>query len=171
MSSLRGISVAVVIAAACVATAAGGLGAQTCSISSTARGPLSCSVATTVRMNVRIPSMVGVTMRSTGGPVAAAGPAVLAGLSVKTNRSYAVQLSRAPMDSADSIASASSRQSGVIWSTPTARAPLGEMPTQIDGLSGSTSGPNAIQVAFARDSQPDGAPLNPIRLLLTVVAP
>lgn len=171
MSSHRRITIAVVIAAACIATQGGAIGAQACVINSTAKGPLSCSVTTTVRMNVRIPSMVGVTMIATGSPAIADGPVVHAGLSVKTNRSYAVQISRAPMDSTDSFASAASRPLRVTWATPAGHAQLGDTPAQIDGLSEPRAGHEAIPVAFALERQPDVSLLDPIRLLLTVVAP
>jgi hypothetical protein len=167
MSSLRVISLAV--AAACLGGAGAGVGAQTCSISSTARGPLSCSVPTTLRMTVRIPSMVGVTM-TTDAPAIAAGRTIRAGLSVRTNRSYALQISRAPMDSVDSTASPS-RRLRVSWSTAVASAELADRPTQIDALGRASAGEHAMHVTFGRDAQSDVAPLDPIRLLMTVVAP
>jgi len=168
MFSLRGISVMVI--AGCIGTAAATAGAQTCSISSTARGPLSCSVTTTVRMTMHIPSMVGVTMTS-DSPALAAGATIRAGLNVRTNRSYALQISRAPMDSADSRWSDASHPSRVTWSTSLASAELAERPTQIDAFSEAAIGQDAIQLAFARDPNSDVAQLDPIRLLLTVVAP
>jgi hypothetical protein len=168
MSSFRVICVAV--AAACLGGAGASVGAQTCSISSTARGPLSCSVTTTMRMTVRIPSLVGVTM-TTDAPAIAAGRSIRAGLSVRTNRSYALQISRAPMDSVDSFAVAASHQRPVTWSTSIASAELADQPTQIDALSAPATGQTPIRVAFARDAQSATAPVDPIRLLLTIVAP
>jgi hypothetical protein len=168
MSSLRVISL--VVAVVCLGGAGASVGAQTCSISSTARGPLSCSVTTTMRMTVRIPSMVGVTM-TTDAPAVAVGRTIRAGLSVRTNRSYALQISRAPMDSVDSFAVAGSYQRPITWSTPVASAELADRPTQIDALGAPATGQTPIHVAFARDAQSDVAPVDPIRLLLTIVAP
>jgi len=168
MFSLRGISSVVI--AGCIGTAGAAAGAQSCSISSTARGPLSCSVTTTVRMTVHIPSMVGVTM-TTNTPSIAAGTTIRAGLDVRANRSYALQISRAPMDSADLLGSEPSHPPRVTWSSPLASAELAERPTQIDAFSGSPVSQDGIELAFARDTRSGIAPLDPIRLLLTVVAP
>jgi len=56
--------IATVGTAACLVITSAKAYAQTCSISSTARGPLSCSVTTSVHMSVRIPALVGVTVTS-----------------------------------------------------------------------------------------------------------
>ena len=168
MSSSRAIAVAV-ITAACTVVARGSAGAQACSISSTAPGPLSCSVWTTVRMTVRIPAMVGVTVTSSQSTVAGAG--VRAGLSVKTNRSYALQISRAPMDSANALPPVSSAAPKVEWATAGHRTELDDTPTQIDARMGPADGRAPVDVAFASPQTLGAAQLDPIRLLLTVVAP
>ena len=111
--------------------------------------------------------MVGVTM-TTDAPAVAVGRTIRAGLSVRTNRSYALQISRAPVDS---FAVAGSYQRPITWSTPVASAELADRPTQIDALGAPATGQTPIHVAFARDAQSDVAPVDPIRLLLTIVAP
>jgi hypothetical protein len=162
-SSFRVIAAAVVNATACVVLAHGDAAAQTCSISSTAPGPLSCSVTTTVHMSLRIPSMVGVTMTSPAASLQTS-PVVRAGLAVKTNRSYSVQIASAH----DAPAGSAPR---VTWATAAERASLDEMPTQIDAYDGPSDDRTPIEVAFARESRHDVSPLDPIRLILTVVAP
>jgi hypothetical protein len=169
-SSFRVIAAAVVNATACVVLAHGDAAAQTCSISSTAPGPLSCSVTTTMHMSLRIPSMVGVTMTS---PAASSqtSPVVRAGLSVKTNRSYSVQIASAPDVPAGPPGSTAGSAPRVTWATAGERAPLDENPTQIDAYDGPSDDRTPIEVAFARESRRDVSPLDPIRLILTVVAP
>lgn len=172
-TSFRAIAAAVVHATACVLLAHGNAAAQTCSISSTARGSLSCSVTTTVHMNLRVPAMVGVSMTS---PAASSpmSPVVRANLNVKTNRSYSVQIASAPaITSSESsgAVTAPAPLSRVMWATAGERASLDETPTQIDTNDGPSDDGSPIQVAFARESRRDVSPLEPIRLVLTVVAP
>lgn len=169
-SSFRAIVVAVVNATACVVLTHRDVAAQTCSISSAAPGPLSCSVTTTVHMSLRIPAMVGVTMTS---PVASPqmSPVVHAALSVKTNRSYSVQIASAPMIETDETVATASPGPRVTWATTAERASLGETPTEIDAYDGPSDERTPIQVVFARESRRDVSPLDPIRLVLTVVAP
>ena len=82
--------IAAVSMAACLVITSAKADAQTCSIASTTRGPLSCSVTTNVHMSVRIPALVGVTVTSLDSLALASGSVVRAGLAVKTNRSYAL---------------------------------------------------------------------------------
>jgi hypothetical protein len=169
MSAFRAI-VAVVNATACIVIARGNARAQTCSISSTARGSLSCSVTTTVRMGLRVPSLVGVTVTSAAAGVQPSGSSIRAGLSVKTNRSYSLQIARAPLDSSDQGAP-SEAASDVTWSTGGNRASLDETPTQIDAAGGPSDDRAPVEVAFARPPRGAVALLEPIRLTLTIVAP
>jgi len=89
-------------------------------------------------------------------------PVVRAGITVKTNRSYSLQV-------AGAAGSASAEH--VTWSTVGDRAPLDETPTQIDTYEGPLADREPIQVAFTRDSRRDVSAPDPIRLILTVVAP
>jgi len=124
-----------------------------------------------VRMSLRIPSLVGVAVTLADSDTQSARAAVRAGFSVKTNRSYALQIARAPIDSVGPIAVTRSALPRVVWSTATNRAPLGDAPTQIDarGSPGDAEGP--VQVAFASEPGRGVAALDAIRLTLTVVAP
>jgi hypothetical protein len=170
MSSFRAIVAAVINATACVVLVSGSAGAQTCSINSSAPGPLSCSVTTSVRMALRIPALVGVTVTSADDAVWAA-PVVHAGVKVKTNRSYALQIASAPIDPTDPTASTAKVQPSVVWSTAGSRALLSETPTQLDAYGEPTWDRDPVQVAFARPSQRGAKVLDPIRLILTIVAP
>jgi hypothetical protein len=169
MSPFRAI-VTVVNATACIVIACGTAGAQTCSISSTARGSLSCSVTTTVRMSLRIPALVGVTVTPAAAGIQAQGSSVRAGVRVKTNRSYALQIARALVDSSDQTAR-SEAASDITWSTDGNRASLDETPTQIDAAGGPSDDRAPVEVAFARPPRRDVALPDPIRLTLTIVAP
>ena len=172
-TSFRAIAAAVVHATACVLLTHGDAQAQSCSISSAARGSLSCSVTTTVHMNLRIPAMVGVSMTSPA-PSSTMSPVVRANLRVKTNRSYSVQIASAPAitpSESSGAVTAPAPLSRVMWATAGERASLDETPTQIDTNDGPSDDGSPIQVAFARELRRDVSPLEPIRLVLTVVAP
>ena len=145
--------------------------AQSCSVASSARGPVSCSVMTSVTMSIRVPSLVGVTLTSpTVAPEAADG-VIHAGVRVKTNRSYALQIARAPMDPTELVVGTSAGPIGVIWSTAVAAAPLGDTPLQFDASAEGTADQAPVQVSFARPGDSSVPVLEPIRLILTVVAP
>ena len=162
--------IATVGTAACLVITSAKAYAQTCSISSTARGPLSCSVTTSVHMSVRIPALVGVTVTSSDRSDSASGSVVRAGLEVKTNRSYALQIARAPIDQAIR-ASATPDAPPVSWATDEHRASLNDTPAQIDAAGGPSDDREPVQVAFARPPAGDVPSADPIRLILTIVAP
>jgi hypothetical protein len=170
MPSLRAIAV-IISATACVLLARGSAEAQSCSINSNAPGPLSCSVTSSMRMTLRIPSLVGVTVTSADDPARAASPVVHAGVKVTTNRSYALQIASVPIETADPTGSTAKVQPQVFWSTVGGQAPLSETPTQLDTFAEPTRDREPVQVAFARASQNGARPLEPIRLILTIVAP
>jgi len=162
--------IATVGTAACLVITSAKAYAQTCSISSTARGPLSCSVTTSVHMSVRIPALVGVTVTSSDRSDSASGSVVRAGLEVKTNRSYALQIARAPIDQAIR-ASATPDAPPVSWATDENRASLNDTPAQIDAAGGPSDDREPVQVAFARKPAGDVPSADPIRLILTIIAP
>jgi hypothetical protein len=169
MSPFRAI-LAVVSATACTVIAFGTAGAQTCSISSTARGSLSCSVTTTVRIGLRIPALVGVTVTSPATGVQASASVVRMGLSVKANRSYALQIATAPIDPSSETAPFDAG-SPVTWSMDGSPAQLDETPAQVDAAGGPSEDRGPVEVAFARPPLSGVPSLDPIRLILTVVAP
>ena len=113
--------------------------------------------------------MVGVTVTSSQSTVAGAG--VRAGLSVKTNRSYALQISRAPMDSTNVVPTVSSAAPKVEWATAGHRMELDDTPTQVDARSRPAEDRAPVDVAFASAQRLGVGQLEPIRLLLTVIAP
>ena len=171
MSRIRAI-VSVATASAFLVIASGNARAQTCSISSMARGSVSCSVTSTVQMGLRIPALVGVTLTPATGVVRAPGSAVgvRARLRVKTNRSYALQIASAPAIPGGR-ASASGSSSGIIWATKASHASLDETPTQIDAAGGPSDDRESVQVAFVGLALGDVPSDDPIRLILTIVAP
>jgi hypothetical protein len=171
MPSFRATVAAVIYAAVCVLIARGSAQAQTCSISSSARGPLSCSVTTSVRMTLRMPALVGVTVTSPDDAVRPRGAIVHADIRVKTNRSYALQIASAPVGPADQIARTSGAALPVVWSTPVIQAPLNETPTQLDAYGEPTEDRDPVHVVFARPPRSGIPALDPIRLVLTIVAP
>jgi hypothetical protein len=59
----------------------------------------------------------------------------------------------------------------VFWSTVGGQAPLSETPTQLDTFAEPTRDREPVQVAFARASQNGDQTLDPVRLILTIVAP
>jgi hypothetical protein len=162
--------IAAVSTAACLVITSAKADAQTCSIASTTRGPLSCSVTTNVHMSVRIPALVGVTVTSLDSLALASGSVVRAGLAVKTNRSYALQIARAPIDPVIR-ASASPDAPPVSWATDEHRASLNDTPAQIDAAGGPSDDREPVQVAFARSPAGDVPSADPIRLILTIIAP
>jgi hypothetical protein len=170
MSSFRAIAAAI-NAAACVLLACGSAEAQTCSINSRVPGPLSCSVTTSVRMTLRIPALVAVTVITADDAARSAVPVVHAGVRVATNRSFALQVASAPIEPTDPTESTAKVQPPVVWSTARSEAPLSETPTQLDAYAEATRDRDPVQVAFARTSQNGAAVLDPIRLILTIVAP
>lgn len=170
MSSLRSIAV-VIGATACVLLARGSAEAQSCSINSNAPGPLSCSVTSSMRMTLRIPSLVGVTVTSADDPARAASPVVHAGVKVTTNRSYALQIASVPIETTVSTGSSARVKPPVFWSTGRGQAVLSETPTQLDAFAEPTRDREPVQVAFARASQNGARALDPVRLILTIVAP
>jgi hypothetical protein len=171
MSRIRAI-VSVATASAFLVIAGATARAQTCSISSTARGSVSCSVTSTVQMGLRIPALVGVTVTPVSGAVRAPGSAVgvRARLRVKTNRSYALQIASAPAIPGGRT-SALRSSPGVIWATKAHHASLDETPTQIDAAGGPSDDREPLQVAFVGPAQSDVSSDVPIRLILTIVAP
>jgi len=162
--------IATVSTAACLVITSAKAYAQTCSIISTVPGPLSCSVTTNVHLNVRIPALVGVTVTSSDRSASLSGSVVRAGLAVKTNRSYALQIARAPIDQAIR-ASATPDAPPVSWATDEDRASLNDTPAQIDAAGGPSDDREPVQVAFARSPAGDVPSADPIRLILTIVAP
>ena len=162
--------IATVSTAACLVITSAKAYAQTCSISSTVRGPLSCSVTTNVHLSVRIPALVGVTVTSSDRSASLSGSVVRAGLAVKTNRSYALQIARAPIDQVIR-ASATPDVPPVSWATDEDRASLNDTPAQIDAAGGPSDDREPVQVAFARSPAGDVPSADPIRLILTIVAP
>jgi hypothetical protein len=171
MSSVRLIVVTVVNATACILIARGSAEAQTCSINSTVPGPVSCSVTSNVRMTLRIPALVGVTVTSLDAGDQGSSAVVHAGLTVKTNRAYALQIASAPIDPIDPPEAPPTGRSAAVWSTATDRGPLNDTPTQIDGFGEPTGTRPSVQVAFAREPKSGVSRLDPIRLRLTIVAP
>jgi len=167
MSSSRAIISTILIAAACVVLVAGDAAAQTCSISSAARGPVSCSVTTTIHMGMRVPAMVGVTLTSAAMVTRPVNRTVRASLSVKTNRSYALQVASARVDGVDAQAQSTER---VTMATAAGSATLDETPTQIDTYDGPADDRDPIQLDFARGSQHGVSASDPIRLVLTIIA-
>jgi hypothetical protein len=167
MSSSRAIISAIVTATACVALVTGDAAAQTCSIGSAAHGPLSCVVTTTIHMSMRVPAMVGVTVTSPTMATELVNPAVRAGLRVKTNRSYALQVAGARVDGVDGQARSTQR---VTMATAAGSATLDETPMQIDTYDGPADDRAPIQLDFARDSQHGVSASDPIRLVVTIVA-
>ena len=167
MSSSRAIISAILTAAACILIATGEAAAQTCSISSAARGPVSCSVTTTIHMGVRIPAMVGVTVASPAMVTRLVNPTVRASLSVKTNRSFALQIASARVDGPDEQDESIQR---VTMGTTAGSATLDETPTQIDAYDGPADDRAPIQLDFARGSQHGVSASDPIRLVLTIIA-
>ena len=163
------VIIATVSTAACLVITSARAHAQTCSISSTARGPLSCSVTTNVHMSLRIPSLVGVTVTSSDVLARASGSVVRAGLAVKTNRSYALQIAAAPLDARPTGSRPATRL--VTWATEQDLASLSETPAQIDAAGGPSDDREPVQVAFARPTASDVPSADPIRLILTIVAP
>jgi hypothetical protein len=159
--SFRVVAAAAFTASTVALFAPSGASAQTCSISSTARGPLSCSVTTTVHMSMRVPEMVAVAMTAPSASLQMS-LVVRAGLSVKTNRSYSLQIASAP---------GSASRERVTWTTGPDRGSLDETPAEIDASDRPSSDREPIQLAFARDSRRDVSAPDPIRLILTVVAP
>jgi hypothetical protein len=168
MSSSRAIISAIVTATACVALVTGDAAAQTCSIGSAAHGPLSCVVTTTIHMSMRVPAMVGVTVTSPTMATELVNPAVRAGLRVKTNRSYALQVASARIDGADERIRSTQR---VTMATAAGRGSLDETPTQIDTYGGPADDRDPIQLEFIRDSEYGVSAFDPIRLVLTIIAP
>ena len=168
MSSFRA-SAAVMNAIACVLLARGSAEAQACSIKSSAPGPLSCSVTTSVRMTLRIPALVGVTVTSADD--AARAPIVHADVKVETNRSYALQIASAPIGPSDPTGATAALYAPVVWSTAGGRALLSETPTQLDAYAEPTRDREPVRLAFARPTQRGVPALDPVRLILTIVAP
>jgi hypothetical protein len=175
MPSIRAIVVACCSAAACLCLTGRDVYAQACTINSTAPGPVSCAVHTTVTMTVRVPTMVGVsvtpgvTSSGTRGQAKAAASVVEAGIGVKANRSYDLQIARAPIDSA----SITPVPPAVTWSTATSSALLGDTPIRIDQYGSATSDRPPTRLALSRDPRHIHgiATADPIGLLLTIVAP
>ena len=167
MSSSRAIISTILIAAACVVLVAGDAAAQTCSISSVAPGPVSCSVTTTIHMGMRVPAMVGVTLTSAAMVTRPVNRTVRASLSVKTNRGYALQVASARVDGVDAQAQSTER---VTMATAAGSATLDETPTQIDTYDGPADDRAPIQLDFARGSQHGVSASDPIRLVLTIIA-
>jgi hypothetical protein len=151
--------------------ARGSAGAQTCSINSSVPGPVSCSVTTSVRMTLRIPALVGVTVITADDAAPAAVPVVHAGVKVTANRSVALQVASAPIEPADPSESSAKVRPPVVWSTARSEALLSETPTELDAYSEATRDRDPVQVAFARPSHHGAPALDPIRLILTIVAP
>ena len=169
MWSFRGI-VGGVIAVGCLSLPQAAARAQSCSISSTARGPLACSVKTTIRMSVRVPALIGVTVSSRDVAGQAPAAVVRAGLHIKTNRSYALQIASADGPTG-AIRPALAAAQRVTWSTGEGRASLDATPVQIDGGDGATDGRDTVEVTFVREPQRAGPAVEPVRFLLTIVAP
>jgi hypothetical protein len=167
MSSPRAITSSILAAAACVVLVTGDAAAQTCSISSAARGPVSCSVTTTIHTGMRIPAMIGVTVTSPDMVTRPANPVVRASLSVKANRSYALQVASARVDGGDGRARSTQH---VTMATAAGSATLDETPTQIDTCDGPADDRAPIQLDFARDSQRGVSASDPIRLVVTIIA-
>jgi hypothetical protein len=118
--------------------------AQTCSIASTTRGPLSCAVTTSVLTTIRMPALVRVNVtplgRSAVSAHAAPGVSVVqAAVEVSANRSYSLQIGSVP--------------------AATLEPQMGDHGRAI--------------VAFSRApvGRADRAGADPIRLILTIVAP
>jgi hypothetical protein len=167
MSSSRAIISTILTAAACVVLVTGDAAAQTCSISSVAPGPVSCSVTTTIHMGMRVPAMVGVTLTSPAMVTRLVNRTVRASLRVKTNRSYALQVASARVDGVDGQARSPRR---VTMATAGDSATLDETPMQIDTYDGPADDRAPIQLDFARDSQHGVSASDPIRLVVTIVA-
>ena len=92
---------------------------------------------------------------------------VRASLSVKTNRSYALQVASARVGGVDAQARSTER---VTMATAAGSATLDETPTQIDTYDGPADDRDPIQLDFARDSQRGVSASDPIRLVLTIIA-
>jgi hypothetical protein len=169
MSSFRAVIAVVLNASACVLIGPASADAQTCSISSSARGPLECAVTTSVRMTLRVPALVGVTVATTADAAARVpGATIRAGVEVKANRSYALQIASAPADQMGSGGRATAEHTNVVWSTAGNRARLSDTPTQLEASAEPTTARDPLEVAFA--SQFRRSTVTP-RFVLTIVAP
>ena len=150
-------------------------GAQSCAIATTSRGPVSCSIATTLSITTRMPALVGVSVTPGSASVAGASRRGLrgsidAGIGVRANRSYSLQIARGSMDSRPATTTSGTR---ITWSTDNASALLGDVPMAIGEYAGRGSALVPLRIAFERDAakQHGTSSFDPINLLLTVVAP
>lgn len=175
MPSFSAIMRAVVHTSACVLTIASRVDAQSCSISSTAPGPVSCAVTTTVMTTIRMPTLVSVSVTplprsqvSMHGAWAAS--IVQAAFEVSANRSYALQIATAP-DSAS--LDPSSHAAALGWSMGGRAAQLNETPIELAtfGSQMGDHGPAVVALSRSAAGQLDRADRDPIRLRLTIVAP
>jgi hypothetical protein len=170
MSSSRVVA-AIITVSVCLILGHSDARAQSCSVASSARGPVSCSISTSMNISIRVPSLVGVTLTTPTLASETANGVIHAGVRVKTNRSYALQIARAPIDLTRPDVLSPSEPISVLWSAGAAAAPLGDTPMQLDGYAEPTADREPVEVSFARPGASAVPALEPIRLILTVVAP
>lgn len=158
-------------ASVCVLSVSGRVDAQTCSISSTTRGPLSCAVTTAMTTTIHMPALVSVSVtpvRTSGGWVDGARRAIVdAAFGVSANRSYTLQITNGSEDSDSDFARQSSELSASIASDA---SELSKGPVQQATFSGPMGDHAPFLLSFSRRLVDTGT-AGPIRLLVTIVAP
>ena len=154
-----------------VLSMSGRVDAQTCSISSTTRGPLSCAVTTAITTTIHMPELVSVNVtpvRTSDGWAGGARRAIVdAAFGVSANRSYSLQITNASEDSDSDFA----RQSNGLSASIANDAPeLSKAPGQQATFSGPMGNHVPFVLAFSSRVLDTGT-ADPIRLLVTIVAP
>lgn len=169
----RGVFGAVVFyASLCVLSAVGRLDAQTCSISSTTRGPLSCALTTTMTATIHMPTLVSVNVTplrtSDASPSGAQRISIVdAAVGVRANRSYSLQIANVSEVSDSDLSEPSAE---VSRSMARRALELRKAPVQQATFSGPMGDHAPFVLAFSRRPF-DTVTGDPIRLVLTIVAP
>jgi hypothetical protein len=155
----------------CALSMSGRVDAQTCSISSTTRGPLSCAVTTAITTTIHMPALVSVNVtpvRTSGASPGGARRAIVdAAFGVSANRSYSLQITSSSEDSHSDFAGQSSELSAPIASDA---SELGKARLQQATFSGPMGNHAPFVLAFSRRLVGTDT-VGPIRLLVTIVAP
>ena len=152
MATRRVFGTVVLHASLCVLSANSRVDAQTCSISSTTPGPLSCAVTTAITTTIRMPALVSVSVTPLRTSVASAGGArgvsiVDAAFEVSANRSYSLQIANASEGPDSDLVGPSMGLSGSI----AVDAPeLGKTPVRQATLSGPMGDHAPFVLAFSR---------------------
>ena len=172
MATRRVFRAVVLHASLCVLSVSGRVDAQTCSISSTTRGPLSCAVTTAIRTTIRMPALVSVSITPLRTSVASAGRAqrvsiVDAAFGVKANRSYSLQIANASEGpDSDLVAPSMDLTRSIAGGAPE----LSEARVQQATFSGPMGDHAPFVLAFSSELLDQGT-ADPIRLVVTIVAP